>query len=73
MLFTIYKEIQIGFGKLINQYKQDWQNPEFDDFWENIQKIGILEKVQDKKRFLSFSWYLNVVYKIGNSVITTKN
>ena len=22
MLFTIYKEIQIGFGKLLNQYKQ---------------------------------------------------
>ena len=23
MLFTIYKEIQIGFGKLLNQYKED--------------------------------------------------
>ena len=22
LLFTIYKEIQIGFGKLLNQYKQ---------------------------------------------------
>ena len=22
MLFTIYKKIQIGFGKLLNQYKQ---------------------------------------------------
>ena len=25
MLFTVYKEIQIGFGK-------DWQNPEYDYF-----------------------------------------
>ena len=22
MLFTVYKEIEIGFGKLLNQYKQ---------------------------------------------------
>ena len=49
MLFTIYKEIQIGFGKLLNQYKQDLQNLEYDYFWKNmknsgnIPKIGILE------------------------------
>ena len=49
MLLTIYKEIQIGSGKLLNQYKQKtWQNPEYEYFWknirnsENIQKTGIL-------------------------------
>ena len=33
MLFTVYKEIQIGFGK-------DWQNPEYDYFWKNIWNSG---------------------------------
>ena len=52
MLFTIYKEIQIGFSKLLNQYKLDWQNPEYDYFWKNIWKIGILElwKREDKRK-----------------------
>ena len=52
MLFTIYKEIQIGFSKLLNQYKLDWQNPECDYFWKNIWKIGILElwKREDKRK-----------------------
>ena len=36
MLFTIYKEIQIGFGKLLNQYKQKT---------DKIRNIIIFEKI----------------------------
>ena len=36
MLFTIYKEIQIGFGKLLNQYKQKI---------DKIQNMTIFEKI----------------------------
>ena len=36
MLFTIYKEIQIGLGKLLNQYKQKT---------DKIRNIIIFEKI----------------------------
>ena len=36
MLFTIYKEIQIGFGELLNQYKQKT---------DKIQNMTIFEKI----------------------------
>ena len=36
MLFTIYKEIQIGFGKLLNQYKQKI---------DKIRNMTIFEKI----------------------------
>ena len=45
MLFTIYREIQVGFGKLLNQYKQ------------KTGKFGILDKIKfiDTFRFMSRS------------------
>ena len=36
MLLTIYKEIQIGFGKLLNQYKQKT---------DKIRNMNIFEKI----------------------------
>ena len=39
MLFTIYKEIQIGFGKLLNQYKQKT---------DKIRNTNIFEKISGK-------------------------
>ena len=41
MLFTIYKEIQIGFGKLLNQYKQKTDKIQNMTTFEKIS--GILE------------------------------
>ena len=38
MLFTIYKEIQIDFGKLLNQYKQKT---------DKIQNMTIFEKISE--------------------------
>ena len=59
MLFTIYKEIQIGFGNLLNQYKQRLTKSGIWIFLKkypdslNIQKTGILE--------IMFSW-TNPIY-----------
>ena len=38
MLFPIYKEIQIGFGKLLNQYKQKT---------DKIRNMTIFEKISE--------------------------
>ena len=45
MLFTIYKEIQVGFGNLLNQYKQKTGK---------IRKTGIVDKIKfvDGFRFM---------------------
>ena len=64
MLFTIYKEIQIGFGKLLNQYKKkDWQNPEYYYFWKNLRNSGNIVKIDilasiDKISFWKEDWAL---------------
>ena len=43
MLFTIYKEIQTGFGKRLNQYKQKT---------DKIRNMTIFEKISGKLAFL---------------------
>ena len=68
---AICKEIQTGFGKLPNQYKQDWQNPEYDQFWKNIQKTGILDTFNILKCPL-FTWVSPAKFIGGPEFISSK-
>ena len=65
MLFTVYKEIQIGFGKLHNQYKQKtgkiWNMTIFEKISGILEISGILASLI--YTHMIFQWSKGIVSK----------